>query len=217
MFELALAKSAVAQNNGPMKRLAWAVVASASLAVSCADSGQTGSAECPPVPLSCECDSLAGKSLVKATVLAIDTGSVTLELEQVLNPSPLLDESDVHRQVLGVLTQSLSCPRTAATYSREASSPRDVGEVVVAPWSDAIDPGNGRPLALSDAVSLTDPSTCESRYPRPSTPPCNDTNAGSCSLSAVHPPRSGALWWALFALTATLALRRNHKRPPPTQ
>jgi hypothetical protein len=227
MFELALAMRPFVQNNGPMKRLAWAVVASTLLTFSCADSGQTGSAECLPTPLSCECDSLAGKSLVKANVLAIDTGSVILEIEQVLNPSSLLDESAVDSQVDTVLAGSFACDRTRqvapqvgdtvfaaflAYPYREPNAPRNVGEAVLSPWSDTVDIGNGRPLAVSDAVTLSDPSTCESKYPRPTTAPCNDTSTiGNCALSDVHPPRS-ALWLPLLAVLGVAARLASRRR-----
>ena len=73
MFELALAMARFLVKSAVMERRAGQVgglVLSALLAFSCS-SGQTGSPSCVSV-LSCECDSLAGKSLVQANVLSVD-------------------------------------------------------------------------------------------------------------------------------------------------
>ncbi len=211
-----------------VKRLLWAALASASLAISCL-SGQTGSADCAPVEQSCACDSLAEKSLVKATVLAIDVGSVEIQIEQVLNPNSVLGQDDVNEQLSLTLSSSLSCAPTNRelplvgdsvfvafqAYSQpDANAVRYGGEALVRPWSDTIDLGSGVPLLLSDAVALSDRATCEAKYPSPAAPPCDDTSgAVNCSLSA--PPSRRAGGWALaFALFGLAVLRR---RAPITQ
>lgn len=213
-----------------MKRLLWGALASSVLVSSCGGSGQTGSPDCAWIPRSCECDTLAGKSLVQATVLAIDVGSVRLEVEQVLNPSASFDESDAHLQVQGVLVGSVACIGSAVApaqmgdvvfatffpYARQDPNfPRNVGDVVVSPWSDPVDLGNQRPIAVSQAIALADPTTCDQQYPSPSAH-CNDTSGfAGCSLSDVPASRSSTAWWSLFAfiaLGAALARRRPRIR-----
>lgn len=234
MFELALAALRVLVNSAVMTRRAWWVWGlwglwgSAALIFSCS-SGQTGSASCALV-LSCECESLAGKSLVQANVLALDdSGLVELEIEQVLNPNSLLGESDVHRRVAGLLVRSAACNRSQwqAPYigqrvfasffvypESDASTTTSVSAVLVLPSSDQLSLGAGVTVALSEAPTLSDPETCEAQHPRPATPPCDDTRHidGGCSVSALYARRTTG-WWLtpLLVALAALAFRRRHR------
>lgn len=224
MTEPSRTQAAIAARHPNPKRLVWAALACASLAVSCL-SGQTGSADCAPVQQSCACDSLAGKSLVKASLLAIDVGSAEIQIEQVLNPNSVFGEADINEQLSLTLSSSVSCAPTNAELPRvgdsvfvafqaysqpDSSAVRYGGEAVLRPWSDTVDLGSGVPLPVSDAVALSDRATCLAKYPNPPAPPCDDTsNAFNCSLSALPPPRAGAWPVLMLALGGLAMLRRR--------
>ena len=229
MFELALATPRVLVNSAAMSRRAWqfwGLLGSASLAFSCS-SGQTGSASCASV-LSCECESLSGKSFVQADVLTIDdSGVVGLEIDQVLNPNSLLGENDVHRRVVGLLAKSAECNRSGwqqpyvgqrvfASFfvypEGDASTTPSVSSVLVLPWTDELSLGAGVTVSQSEAPTLSDPETCEAQHPRPATPPCNDTRHidGGCSISADRAPGTAGGWFTpLLVALAALGIRRR--------
>jgi hypothetical protein len=205
-----------------MEHGVWGLLASAALLFSCS-SGQTGSADCAPSKPSCVCEALAGKSLTRATLIALDETTATLEIQEVLNPNTLLGPADVQRHVVGAISSGPACegsqrelPRIgdtvfAAFYPYSDAEPI-AAYALVQPWSESVDIGNATLAPLSDAVALTDPETCDQRYPRYPTPPCNDTSGfGDCALSPRRPaPTSSAGWFAWLLIgVATLGLRRR--------
>ncbi len=201
-----------------MQGRSWGLLASAGLLCSCL-SGQTGSADCAPSKASCVCEGLAGKSQVQATVVALDGTNATLEIEAVLNPNTLLGPGDVHRRVVGTLSTALPCSDAAGTtpnvgdsvfaaffpYSDADPLPADV---LVLPWAEHIDLGNGASATLSEAATLSDPESCDNAYPRDSAPPCKDTSSvGDCALSRATSAPGTPPWW-LASLVIGLAARR---------
>ena len=226
MFEPALAKRPLVHNNPAMKRIAWLAM-SAGLTVTSCLSGQTGSADCVPGPVSCQCEGFAQKIVIEATLLSVDASQqATLEIETVLNPKSYFGANTVHRKVIGSFSTGLPCeaaretPRVgdtvfAAFYPWNDTGSGDIAAaLLILPWTDAIELGNGTAVPLSEVVELTDSAKCDLRYPPPAHEPCRDTSyIGLCTLPAAPASRSNSPWLAALALTALVHLRR--RRTPP--
>ncbi len=234
MFQLALATPRVPVNNAGMSGRAWqmwGLLVNASLTFSCS-SGQTGS-PAENLDLSCECVGLVLKDLVQATVVSVDdSGTVELEIEQVLSPNSALNIGDL---VVGRLDLMINCntmpsplhagDRVFASFSVDgAVSPSgattSVSSLLVLPWSDELEFGTGIKVPISDVSALFDPTTCDARYPGPSTRSTFSDrdnlgeDTGDCALSTAHAPRPRRWWFSplLVGLAALGARRRRRRR-----
>jgi hypothetical protein len=265
MFQLALAWSAVVPDNGCMKGLGLGLVLAGVSAAGCGDSGQTGSPSCPLVE-SCACQALAGHTLARTTVIALEQPVFRLDLEELVTPSAALGASDLHRTLVGaratnpactpavdvrigdsVFTaffQTDHCSEYYACLERECSelsgsaflacadgceSACDTNEIPailwIQPWADAIEVGEAAPIALADAIELSDAKTCAARYPPPPSQPCDDTprGDGGCSVCTSAREMRGPLEdpavsvaSLLFALIALRTRRLTQPTSAPT-
>ncbi len=207
-----------------MMRRAGGLVGCVALLAACG-SGQTGSADCIPSQASCVCDGLAGKSQVRATVLELNGTSATLEIDEVLNPNTLLGPNDVQRRVVGALSTALPCQGAPgatpavgdsvfATFFPFSDADPLPADVLVLPWAERIDLGNGNSASLSEAATLSDPESCDRAYPRDPAPPCDDTGGiGDCALRRAPAAPGQALGWlGAFVLGSMVRRVRRAQR-----
>jgi hypothetical protein len=78
------------------------------------------------------------------------------------------------------------------------------------PYSDPLDFGGGKRVALSELALLRDPGTCTQRFPIVQPPPCDDVQS-SCSIGPAARRTSASFYWLawLGALVACAIARRS--------
>ena len=211
--------------------LRWCVLVSGFAAAACL-SGQTGSADCAPRPVQCPCEYFADRYLTRATVLAITTAEnpsdgtrpVTLHIEQILNPDSYLTLADTELVLTAdTYVTSLNCDPTkretpqvgdvvlaVVGYPSRAGNQLTDYSVVLMPWGDALEIGNGTAEPVSEVVKLAEVRACDERFPPPPNP-CQDTQSG-CSVSRA-PTNLEASWsWVTLLGAATLAMVARRRR-----
>jgi hypothetical protein len=87
----------------------------------------------------------------------------------------------------------------------------------VIPWADTLDFGDDdgeHRIATTDMAVLESANTCLARFPA-AAPPCQDTNAGPCTIAAASPERrNGAVWVGIAALFGITACARRYRKAP---
>lgn len=83
------------------------------------------------------------------------------------------------------------------------------------PWSEPLDFGGDKQLTQTDLEVLKTPEACLERFPTGPAPPCNDVQAGPCSIARplpATPSVHSAVWLGVLALAA-LGRRFPRRRP----
>jgi MYXO-CTERM domain-containing protein len=170
-------------------------------------------------------------------VLSNDGHQISLRIAEQLNPSGAADAPLFANKVLeGPLSRASTCSPAPGVFAVGDSvfasfvmgdecsvneSECDPNTILAYPWlwpwGDTIAITPSTILTVADAVTLSDRTTCDERFPPPPAPPCDDTvgdEAGSCSLSGVGANRrrpQGALV-ALIVFAGALRRRRRRAR-----
>ncbi|HYJ07375.1 MAG TPA: hypothetical protein VEX18_00160 [Polyangiaceae bacterium] len=82
------------------------------------------------------------------------------------------------------------------------------------PWSEPLDFGAQHELSQSELEVLQTSEACLERFPADPAPPCNDTNAGPCTIAQSAPTSRAASPWSgwLAALAFAALVRRSARR-----